>query len=151
MLILGGGFFGDQLKDNDYIAHIKQLALPIKERIVFSGFVDYAKVPSYLNIADVAVIPSMWDDPFPTTVLEAMAMGLPVLATVSGGIPEEVDADCSILLPRDASLVERLAGSILQLSRDEALCRRMGEAALRRSKQFPLSDYAKHFLGELNV
>ena len=41
----------------------------------------------------MAAIPSVWDDPFPTTVLEAQAMALPLIVSDRGGIPEEIGKD----------------------------------------------------------
>lgn len=57
----------------------------------------------YRNI-DVSIVPSIFDDPFPTTVLESMSFGKPVLGTNVGGIPEMIE-DCitGYLCKRDDS------------------------------------------------
>ena len=69
-------------------------------------------MPDYLQIADVAVIPSIWDDPFPTTVLEAQAMGLPIITSDRGGIPEEVDKRNAIIIPVKENFVTRMTDTI---------------------------------------
>ena len=64
-----------------------------------------------LHAADVVVVPSVYDDPFPRTVLEAMATGRPVVASSTGGIPEELTGEFARFLvpPSDAeALRERL-------------------------------------------
>jgi glycosyltransferase involved in cell wall biosynthesis len=64
------------------------------------------------------------------TILEAMAAGLPVVATRVGGTPEVVDATCARLVsPRDA---DALAGALLDLMRQPAVRDQMGRAARTR-------------------
>jgi len=63
---------------------------------------------------DVFVLPTR-RDPFPLVVLEAMAAGLPVVATAVDGVPEQVDEACATLVAPDdapalAGAIERLAG-----------------------------------------
>ena len=106
-------------------------------------------MPDYLSIADVSVIPSIWDDPFPTTVLEAQAMGLPIITTRRGGIPEEVTEDNAILLNTDENFVDNLAAAILDLYQHPEKRKRMSAASLERSKLFDKETYAKNFFAAL--
>jgi glycosyltransferase involved in cell wall biosynthesis len=65
-----------------------------------------------LHAADVLVLPSVWDEPFGRIIIEAMATGLPVLASAVGGIPEILDGEFArMLFPRGdgAKLAERLS------------------------------------------
>ena len=150
LMILGGSFFGNTHADDDFIRSLKQKAEGIRQRIVFTGFIPYHDVPAYLQLADVAVIPSIWNDPFPTTELEAQAMALPIITTRRGGIPEEVTDDNAILLePSDADFVPRLADAISLLSANPVLCRRMSEASLRRSTLFDKTTFAHSLLSAL--
>lgn len=97
-------------------------------------FLGYRRdVPALLAAADVFVLPSH-RDAFPTAILEAMAAGLPVIATRAGGIPEIVEDDLSGLLvppgsPRD------LAEALGRVLGDPALARRLGEAGRRRVRE----------------
>jgi len=50
--------------------------------------------------SDLVVVPSIWEDPCPTVVLEAMAMGRPVVAYASGGIPELIPSYGGIVVER---------------------------------------------------
>ena len=106
-------------------------------------------MPDYLQLADIAVIPSVWDDPFPTTILEAQAMGLPIIATNRGGIPEEVTEDNAILLQTDEHFVNNLANVILELYQHPEKRKRMSAASLERSKLFDKETYAKNFFKAL--
>lgn len=78
---------------------------------------------------DLLVLPSR-EDPFPLAVLEAMAVGLPVVAAGVDGITEQVTEDTGILVPPDDETA--LADAIADLARDPERRRRMGETARRR-------------------
>jgi len=86
---------------------------------------------------DVLVLPTR-RDPFPLVILEAMAAGLPVVATAVDGVPEQVDADAAILVaPDDAGA---LASAIERLLDDAPARLAMGRAGAAR--------VAEHFTPE---
>lgn len=87
LLILGGSFYGLS-SNNPFLDTLKKKSENIKDSIVFTGFIPYEQLPRYLKIGDVAIVPSMWEEPFGLTCIEAMAAGLPLIATNSGAIPE---------------------------------------------------------------
>lgn len=149
LMVIGSSFYGNANNENNFAKTLKMKAEPLKDRIVFTGFVPYQEMPSYLEKADVAVIPSVWDDPFPTTVLEAQAMGLPVISTLRGGIPEEVTKDTAILLATDENFVENLAKTILDLYNHPDKRKQMSAAALKHSQQFSKERYARNFFKAL--
>ncbi len=145
LLVIGSSFYGNSDNKNDFAKALIAKAAPLKDRIIFTGFIPYSEIPGYLRIADVAVIPSVWDDPFPTTVLEAQAMGLPIISTLRGGIPEEVTEENAILLNTDEYFVENLATAILDLYEHPEKRKAMSEASLERSKLFSKERYAREF------
>ena len=149
LLIVGGTFFGNAPSDDDFVRSLKAKAMAIKDRIVFTGFVPYDSMPGYLQLADVAVVPSVWHDPFPTTVLEAQAMGLPVVSTRQGGIPEEVSASNAILVDNDKNIVEHLAQAIQHLYDHPAERQQMSSASLRRARLFDRDTFACNFFAAL--
>lgn len=76
--------------------------------VEFMGFVD-PKV--FFDSIDVLVVPSIWPEPLPRTILESYAMGVPALGSRSGGIPDLIGIDNHDWLfdPDDAEqLAERL-------------------------------------------
>ena len=84
-------------------------------------------VPDLLNAMDIFVLPS-YSEGVSLALLEAMAAGLPVVATAVGGLPEVVtDGETGLLIPpRDAGA---LAGALARLLTDPALARRLGANA----------------------
>ena len=149
LLILGSSFFGNASKDDNFILSLKQQANDVKDRIIFTGFIQYEMMPDYLKISDVATIPSNWDDPFPTTVLEAQAMGLPIITTRRGGIPEEVTEENAILLDTDELFVDNLSKAILDLYTHPEKRQQMSTISIERSKLFDKETYAKNFFAAL--
>ena len=149
LLVIGSTFFGNAANEDDFVRSLKEKAVPVQHRIIFTGFIPYNQMPDYLQLADIAVIPSVWDDPFPTTILEAQAMGLPIIATNRGGIPEEVTEDNAILLQTDEHFVNNLANVILELYQHPEKRKRMSAASLERSKLFDKETYAKNFFKAL--
>jgi glycosyltransferase involved in cell wall biosynthesis len=96
-------------------------------------------VPEWLAAFDVFALTSDWEG-MPNAVLEAMAAGLPVVATAVGGTPEVVvDGETGLLVsPRDP---DALAGAISRLLRDPDLRRAMGRAGLARVRhQFSMEE-----------
>lgn len=96
------------------------------DRIHLAGAAD--DVRRFLKLADAFVLTSAWET-FSNAALEAMAMGLPVVLSRTGGSAEMVDAGQNGFLysPGD---VTRLAGHIAALAGNKDLARRMGQAAM---------------------
>ncbi|MEQ1855824.1 MAG: glycosyltransferase family 4 protein [Longimicrobiales bacterium] len=94
------------------------------------GYVPNAR--RVLAAAQVAVVPSIWDEAFGLAALEPLACGVPVIASAAGGLPEIVEHGRTGLLvpPADEGA---LTQSLLELIRDPALCRRMGTAGRERA------------------
>jgi glycosyltransferase involved in cell wall biosynthesis len=94
--------------------------------------VFHEKLAEYYRSADVFVFPSIWDEPFGIPVIEAMAAGLPVVATRVGGVVETVeDGKTGFLVPPADS--HALAEAISALVQDRALRERLGAAGRERA------------------
>ncbi len=120
-------------------------ALGLKDSVIFTG--ARRDIPRLLAIADVYCLPS-WREGMPRSIIEAMAMTLPVVTTDIRGCREEVvDGETGRIVPaRDSAA---LAGALLELLRDEALRRQMGAAARRRAVQ--LYDERKVIAAQMEV
>lgn len=150
LMIIGGTFFGNAGNENDFVRSLKEKAEAIKDKIVFTGFIPYEKVPDYLQLADIAALPSIWNDPFPTTELEAQAMGLPIITTVRGGIPEEVSEENAILLETDEHIIDNMASAIIDLYEHPEKRKKMAAVSLERANLFSKEAFAEKFFAALD-
>lgn len=147
LMILGSSFFNDATDENIFIHNLKAKSKSIKERIVFTGFIPYEKVPDYLHLADVAVLPSMWEEPFGLTIVEAMAAGLPLITTRSGGIPEICEGVATIM--ERGNIVNNLVSVILDLYNHPEKREQMASASIKRAKRFDKEIYTEAFFNAL--
>lgn len=98
------------------------------KNVHFLGYLQQEELIEYYYRADVFVAPSVWDEPFGLTILEAMASRTPVIATRKGGIPSLVkDGQNGILVPSRNS--KKIAEACNKLLTDEELRKKMGENA----------------------
>ncbi len=103
--------------------------------LFFAGWRGHEDLPEGLATCDVLVMPSV-NDSYPQTPLEAMATGLPVLATLSGGFPSMVNVDpaepTGWLVPPDD--LDALVDALVEVVDDPAEVRRRGAAALAHAR-----------------
>lgn len=108
--------------------------------IIFVG--KEANIVDFMSLIDVLILPSILDEDFPNVILEAMALGKPVISSRLAGTPEQVVHGVTGLLvePRD---VVQLADAIIELSENNRLRFDMGQAGSMR--------YTQHFTGDIAV
>lgn len=107
------------------------LAQPLGERVLFLG--ARRDVADILRMADIYAQTSTTEG-FSNSVLQAMATGLPVVATRVGGNPELVAESCGMLVtPGDAQATAR---ALTRLMRDRELRQRFGQAARQRVERY---------------
>ena len=147
LLVLGCSFYNDVNHEDEFIRSLKKKAKMIEDKIIFTGFIPYKSIPDYLHLADIAVLPSMWEEPFGLTIVEAMAAGLPLITTRSGAIPEICEGAATII-DRDY-VSNNLPYAILDLYNHPDKCQQMTIASLERSKLFDKDVYAEHFFDAL--
>jgi glycosyltransferase involved in cell wall biosynthesis len=115
---------------------LEQLAsqLGIRGNVHFTGEVPQPDVATYLRCADVFALASTYEG-FSHVLLEALAVGVPVVATRVGGNPEVVmDGENGLLVPH--SNVEDMASALARVLGDDALRERLAEAGRRTLLEF---------------
>ena len=117
-------------------SELKELTeqLGIKEKVVFLGNVK--NVPSLLHKMDVLLLSSV-SEACPMVILEAMASGLPVIATNVGGVPEIV-SDNGIIVPNED--VDEFASAMIKIIEDYSLRKDMGYKGRLYSSKFDKSN-----------
>jgi glycogen synthase len=127
--------------DGPQRAALERRARGIRNHVRFTGFVPHARIPAVLRHADVLVLPSAYEE-LGSVLVEAMAVGLPVVASAVGGIPDLVRAGYNGLLVEPGN-PDALARAIGGLFADPGTAARLA-AAGRRTAQ----DYAWPALAE---
>ena len=151
LLVMGSSSYGNADKDNPFIYELKARAQQLGDRIRFTGYIKHELMPSYLAVADVAVIPSTWQEPFGLTVVEAMAAGLPVITTDRGGIPEIVSKDNAIMVPVCSDFCGFLAKAILSIYIEKEGRKYMGQVSRLLAKKFSKEKYTELFFQAIDI
>jgi glycosyltransferase involved in cell wall biosynthesis len=148
LLLAGSAKFagaGTQYDNIEFERSLRSLSeeLGVGERVRFIG--ERSDVAAILAATDILLMPS-WREAFGRIAVEAMAMGVPVVATNVGGPPEILESGVEGLLlePRRPDLWAR---EVEQLLDDPARLEAMGERATRRAADFELGVHAEAVLG----
>jgi len=100
--------------------------LGIEDRVRFLGYVPTKELPKIFGMADIFVLPSITAEAFGIVILEAMASGVPIIATTVGGIPEVIkESESGLLVPPSNEL--ELKNAIEKLLNDESLRKWLGQ------------------------
>ncbi|HEV2884247.1 MAG TPA: glycosyltransferase family 4 protein [Pyrinomonadaceae bacterium] len=139
LLVVGSALFN---RDEDYETLLKQTAsdLGIVDRVLFTG--SRKDVPAVMQAMDVLIVNSTIE-PFGLVALEAMACGTPVLAAVSGGIPELIEhGKNGWLVPQGDE--SALTNAMLHLAPRPAACSLLAkEARLQMLSRFSAEEYLR--------
>jgi glycosyltransferase involved in cell wall biosynthesis len=136
LLLVGSAKFVDRatrFDNSDYVARLRQLAsrIGVAERVEWLG--ERTDIPQIVRALDVLLLPS-WEEPFGRTLIEAMALEVPVVATTVGG-PREIVHDGRegrLAPPREARM---WASAIAGIVRSADGGRAMGRAGRRTVEQ----------------
>lgn len=131
-------------RDAKYSNELKEFAISerISDSIIFTGNIDDPNVP--LQLCDLYTHTPLGEG-LPLAILEAMAMGKPIIATPAGGIPEAIeDGVNGLIVQPDA---EQIAQKIEYLLENKALAEKLGENAQKTVRErFSWKSSADKFL-----
>jgi glycosyltransferase involved in cell wall biosynthesis len=118
-------FSGSDNSNGEIPEYIKNRGL--EEYFILTGFISDIK--PILGISELFILPSLWEG-LPTSILEAMAMKVPVIATNVGGIPELIGNGAGIIIPPNDSA--EIVNAVIQLIEHNELRREYIENAYDR-------------------
>jgi glycosyltransferase involved in cell wall biosynthesis len=113
--------------------------LQLGEKVHFSGQLEHQQLLKRYQNYDMLLFTSRWDEPFSTIILEAMARGLPVIATNTGSVSEVLtDGLNGLVVPKDEPIA--LARAIRRMIQENGLAQKVRLAALDTTrKKFTLA------------
>lgn len=129
LLIVGDGPERDNLEDR--VQHMR-----LTEKVHFTGMVPYAEIPRYLKTADVFVTASV-TEVHPLTVIEAMAVGLPVVGIQSAGVGDLVEDGVNGLLAQEEDLAAFTA-KLARIVTDDVARQQMSQNARQVSQTYAI-------------
>ena len=144
LLIMGSANSG-KWAFSTYEKKVKKFSKQNKERIIFTGYVDNSEVYKYASVAHIQCVPTLVEEAAPLTVLEAMAEGLPLVVTKSGGVVEYVDESTALIIEREC-IVDNLKSAICYMKEHPEVRKQMSENAKKKSKQYNEIIYYKNFV-----
>lgn len=144
LLILGSALSELEAK-TEYQEKIENIVNTISDKIIFTGFIKYEEINKFYSLADIAVLPSIWDDPAPLTIIEALVSGLPIITTNSGGIPEYAVEGSAIIIDRNKEIVKELCENIDLIINNDKKLEEMSKIAKKVSKDLTLNNYYLNF------
>jgi glycosyltransferase involved in cell wall biosynthesis len=138
LLVVGDGGERDRLEALARELGVAELADSPRPGVRFAGWLPQTACAQELRNADCLVLPSLLECGG-AVVLEAMAMGKPVIATAWGGPLDYLDESCGVLVPPAGreSLIDGIAQAMLRLAASPAQRRQMG----RNGREKVLRDY----------
>lgn len=134
LVVAGSAFYGSG-RITPYVRRLRRLAGGMPNHVCFLSYVPYSEMPAWFQASDIAVVPSVGKEAFGLVNTEAMACGVPVIASRIGGIREIVrHGENGYLIP-PGKLAKQLPRAICRLLADEGLRRRLGESGAELAKR----------------
>lgn len=145
LLIIGSPDFGPS-SDTEYSHQVQSAVKRLGGRAKYLGYVPHDRVADYQYAADVQVIPSLCEDAAPLSCVEAMAAGLPLIVTKSGGMQEYTQPECAVTVEKNSELPMSLARTIVDLKRQPEMLLSMSRAGRLLSRRYSPENFYHDFV-----
>lgn len=129
---------------SEYYREILEMKNRYPDRIVYTGYIDNSELYQYYQMADVQVVPSVWEEVAGLVTIEGVLSGIPLIVTNSGGMVEYVDEESVIRVDRGKDLSAHIAEKIRYLYEHPEEAKERG----LRSKQYAKRFSKKYFYFE---
>lgn len=150
LVICGSYYFGSSMKSL-YEMELLDAIKKIEKKVIFTGFVEYEKMPIFYAMADIIAAPSLWDEPACLAAIEAITAGKPLVTTNAGGIPEYAKPEYAYIIDKNSDIVSELTNALSQLANDSNLRKKYADNATKESEQWTKKSYYIDFLKCINA
>lgn len=147
LLVIGNAGFGNEIETSFYREMRKEMEKD--PRIRSLGYVENEQMRNYYRMADVQLIPSLCDEAAGLVAIEGMATGLPIIASISGGLPEYT-GDAAIFVPKEGP-EEALVHALLRLYEDKELRENLSRRGRERAELFTKERYYFDYMKALGI
>ena len=147
LLVVGKSFYGTNIKDV-FEDRLQLEAQNIKGNVIFTGLIEYEDMYKYYKLADLCILPSVWNEPCALTVIECIVCGTPLITTKTGGTPENITSS-TIMVDTD-NIVNDLASIIRTMIENPAQLKELKKKTKKEIyKHGTLDDYYFNFVNAL--
>ena len=141
-LIIVGNLNTKNIIYKKYIRSLMNIVKDIKNDVIFTGYIPYEQLYKYYKIADVGIVPSIWEEPFALTVIEHLASGHPVIMTNSGGMAELADKKSTVVIEKD-DIIPNLTKAMLDFNKNRP--QYLQKDLLKHANEYSSEIYYKRF------
>lgn len=145
LLIVGASWYSSN-KTNHFVKELINIAEKNVDKVKFTGYIPYKDLWEIYAISDLAVVPSMWEEPAGRVNIEAEAAGVALIMTDAGGMPEYCNSKSAIIVKRDENLIQNLSEQMKKLLTDDKKRKEMGEEGKKFVSTLDAKRYYKEFL-----
>ena len=131
LIIVGSAFYRSDRKTN-YVDHLYRLAKEFPDHVRFLSFIPHEQIHVWFKAADIVLVPSIAHEAFGLVNVEAMACGVPVIATNIGGMPEVIEHGKTGYLVNTEKLEAELAKYVIQLLNNPEKIKQLGLNCVNR-------------------
>jgi spore coat protein SA len=131
LIITGSAFYGSDRKTN-YVEQLYQLAKNFPNHVRFLSFIPHAEIHHWFAAAEIVLVPSIGQEAFGLVNVEAMACGVPVIATNIGGMPEVIVHGKTGYLIDPQKVEAELANYVIQLLNNPKRIKNLGLSSVNR-------------------
>lgn len=124
LMVVGDGGYATELKKQ-----VKKLNL--ENNVLFTGMLPFESLPEYFNACDAFINPTIRQNGYDLTILEAMACEKPVVVSNIGSVPTVIEDGIDGILVPPGDII-RLSEAVVKVLKDKELGRRLGVAARRK-------------------
>lgn len=141
LLICGSTNFGEKrIRLTDYEQRLRD---EIKDcnRIKMTGFIPYDEVPLLHKVADICVVPSIWQEPCGLVVIEAIVSGVPLVCSNMGGSGQLCENSGAIMVNVDDNYVQTLKDAMKELLENEEKRQNISKMEKMKKEYFDIHRY----------